>query len=232
MADTGGERIVQVPPQFAKQARIGSKEKYRALYDRSISDPDGFWAEQAERITWSKKWKAVSKWDFNSAKIEWFIGGKLNASVNCLDRHLTTARRNKAALIWEGDSPEESRTLTYADVYRETCRFANALRKLGVHKGDRVTIYLPMVPELPIAILACARVGAIPSVLFGGFSAESLRNRIQDCGSDIVITADGGYRGGRVVPLKQTTDDALKECPGVKTVIMLKRTGKEGGFTH
>ncbi|HET7786578.1 MAG TPA: acetate--CoA ligase [Myxococcales bacterium] len=227
MADNGGERIVKVPAQFAKQAHIGSMEKYRALYDRSIKDPDKFWAEQAERITWSKKWNAVSNWDFKTAKIEWYAGGKLNASVNCLDRHLKGPRRNKAALVWEGDSPDESRTLTYFDVYRETCKFANALRKLGVKKGDRVTIYLPMVPELAISMLACARIGAIHSVVFGGFSAESLKNRIQDCNSDIVITADGGYRGGRIVPLKQTTDEALKECPGVKTVVVLKRTGKD-----
>jgi acetyl-CoA synthetase len=227
MADNGGERIVRVPAQFAKEARIGSMEKYRALYDRSIRDPDKFWAEQAERITWSKKWNTVSKWDFKTAKIEWFTGGKLNASVNCLDRHLTGPRRNKAALVWDGDSPDESRTLTYFDVYRETCKFANALKKLGVKKGDRVTIYLPMVPELAISMLACARIGAIHSVVFGGFSAESLKNRIQDCNSDIVITADGGYRGGRIVPLKQTTDDALKDCPGVKTVVVLKRTGKD-----
>jgi acetyl-CoA synthetase len=232
MADKGGERIVNVPEQFAKKARIGSIDKYRALYDRSISDPDGFWNEQAERITWFKKWNKVSKYDFNTAKIEWFIGGKLNASVNCLDRHLSGPRRDKPALVWEGDSPEESRTLTYADVHRETCKFANALKKVGVKKGDRVTIYLPMVPELPIAMLACARIGAIHSVVFGGFSAESLKNRIQDCDSEVVITADGGYRGGRIVPLKQTTDDALKECPGVKTVVMLKRTGKEVPFTQ
>jgi len=227
MADTGGERIVKVPAQFAKQARIGGMEKYRELYDRSIRDPDKFWAEQAERITWSKKWNTVSKWDFKSAKIEWFTGGKLNASVNCLDRHLNGPRRNKAALVWEGDSPDDSRTLTYFDVYRETCKFANALKKLGVKKGDRVTIYLPMVPELAISMLACARIGAIHSVVFGGFSAESLKNRILDCDSDIVITADGGYRGGRIVPLKQTTDEALKDCPGVKTVVVLRRTGKD-----
>jgi len=227
MADIGGERIVKVPAQFAKQARIGGMEKYRELYDRSIRDPDKFWAEQAERITWSKKWNNVSKWDFKSAKIEWFTGGKLNASVNCLDRHLNGPRRNKAALVWEGDSPDDSRTLTYFDVYRETCKFANALKKLGVKKGDRVTIYLPMVPELAISMLACARIGAIHSVVFGGFSAESLKNRILDCDSDIVITADGGYRGGRIVPLKQTTDEALKDCPGVKTVVVLRRTGKD-----
>ncbi len=202
MADSGGERLIKVPSQFAHTARIGSLEKYRWMYERSLADPDQFWAEQAERITWFKKWDRVSKWDFNEAKIEWFLGGKLNVSVNCLDRHLHGPRKNKAALIWEGDSPEESRTLTYQDVYRETCRFANALRKLGVKKGDRVTIYLPMVPELAIAMLACSRIGAIHSVVFGGFSAESLKNRIQDCGSDLVITADGGYRGGRVVPLK------------------------------
>jgi len=194
MADNG-ERIIKVPEQFAKKSRIGSIDKYRALYDRSISDPDGFWSEQAERITWSRKWKTTSKFDFHTAKIEWFIGGKLNASVNCLDRHIQGPRRDKPALVWEGDSPEESRSLSYLDVYKETCKFANALKKLGVKKGDRVTIYLPMVPELPIAMLACARIGAIHSVVFGGFSAESLKNRILDCGSDIVITADGGYRG-------------------------------------
>ncbi len=230
MAEKSGERFIYPPPEFSKKARIKSMDQFRALYDRSISNPDGFWAEQAERITWFKKWDKVSKWDFNTAKIEWFTGGKLNASVNCLDRHLAGPRRNKAALVWEGDSPEESRTLTYADVHRETCRFANALRKLGVKKGDRVTIYLPMVPELPIAMLACARIGAIHSVVFGGFSAESLKNRILDCKSDIVITADGGYRGGRIVPLKQTTDEALKECPDVKTVVVLRRTGKDVGF--
>jgi len=230
MAEKSGERFIYPPPEFSKKARIKNMDQFRALYDRSISNPDGFWAEQAERITWFKKWDKVSKWDFNTAKIEWFTGGKLNASVNCLDRHLAGPRRNKAALVWEGDSPEESRTLTYADVHRETCRFANALRKLGVKKGDRVTIYLPMVPELPIAMLACARIGAIHSVVFGGFSAESLKNRILDCKSDIVITADGGYRGGRIVPLKQTTDEALKECPDVKTVVVLRRTGKDVGF--
>jgi len=230
MAET--DRIVKVPPEFAKQARIGSIEKYRALYDRSLSDPDRFWAEQAERITWFKKWDKVSRWDFNTARIEWFIGGKLNASVNCLDRHLDGPRKNKAALIWEGDSPDESRVLTYFDVYRETCRFANALKKLGVKKGDRVTIYLPMVPELPIAMLACARIGAIHSVVFGGFSAESLKNRILDCGSEVVITADGGLRGGKIVPLKTTTDEAIKEIPAVKTVVVLRRTGKEVPVTE
>src|SRR4051812_2531270 len=135
MPNSSGERVILPPAESSKKARIKSMDQYRALHDRSVSNPDGFWAEQAERITWAHQWKTVSRWDFNSARIEWFIGGKLNASVNCLDRHLTTARRNKAALIWEGDSPDESRTLTYADVYRETCKFANALRRLGVKKG-------------------------------------------------------------------------------------------------
>jgi acetyl-CoA synthetase len=232
MANPGGERLVKVPEAFAKKARIGSLDQYRALYDRSLSDSDRFWAEQAERLQWFKKWDKVSRADFREAKIEWFVGGKLNASVNCLDRHLAGPRRTKAALIWEGDSPDESRTLTYQDVYRETCRFANGLKKLGVKKGDRITIYLPMVPELAIAMLACARIGAIHSVVFGGFSAESLRNRIQDCGSELVITADGGFRGGKIVPLKATTDEALKECPGVKSVVVLKRTGKEVGIAQ
>src|SRR5207302_713529 len=225
------ETLIPVPEKFAKSARIGDMQKYRALYDRSRSDPDRFWAEQAERLHWFKKWDKVSRWDFKTAKIEWFMGGKLNASYNCLDRHLSGPRKNKAAIIWEGDSPDESRTLTYEQLHQEVCRFANALKKTGAKKGDRITIYLPMVPELPIAMLACARIGAIHSVVFGGFSAESLKNRIQDCGSELVITADGGYRGGRIVPLKQTTDESLKECPGVKTVVMLKRTGKEVPFT-
>ena len=219
--------VVKPPEEFAKRARISSTKQYREMYDRSIKDPDGFWAEQAERLHWFKKWDKVSKWDFKTAKIEWYLGGKLNVSYNCLDRHLATARKNKAALIWEGDSPEESRTLTYQDVHREVCKFANALKKLGVKKGDRVTIYLPMVPELPIAMLACSRIGAIHSVVFGGFSAESLKNRILDCNSEVVITADGGYRGGRIVPLKQTTDDAVKDLPFVKSVVVLKRTNKD-----
>jgi acetyl-CoA synthetase len=226
------ETVIQPPEQFAKSARIGELKKYRALYDRSISDSDGFWAEQAGRLSWFKKWDKVSRSDFNSAKIEWFVGGKLNASYNCLDRHLSGPRKNKAALVWEGDSPDESRILTYQELHREVCKFANALKKLGTKKGDRVTIYLPMVPELPIAMLACARIGAIHSVVFGGFSAESLKNRIQDCGSELVITADGGFRGAKLIPLKATTDAAVAECPTVKQVVVLKRTGKEVPFTE
>jgi acetyl-CoA synthetase len=220
------ERIVQVPPEFAKHARIGSMEKYRSMYDRSIADPDAFWAEQAERLSWNQRWKQVSRFDFNKAEIAWFLGGKLNVSANCLDRHLAK-RGSKTAILWEGDSPDDTRKLTYAELHAEVCKFANALKGIGVKKGDRVTIYLPMVPELAVAMLACARIGAIHSVVFGGFSAESLKNRIIDCDSEVVVTADGGYRGGKIVPLKATTDEALKDCPGVKHVVVLRRTGKD-----
>ena len=232
MSEKSGERIVPVPKEFAAQARIGDLEKYRAMHARSLAEPDAFWAEQAERLTWSKKWDAVLRWDFDKAQIEWFRGGKLNVSVNCLDRHLAGPRKTKAALIWEGDNPQESRVLTYQDVHREVCKFGNVLKHNGVKKGDRVTIYMPMVPEATIAMLACARIGAVHSVVFGGFSPESLKNRIQDCKSDIVITADGGYRAGRLIPLKQTTDTALEECPLVRRVIVLRRTGREVGFVE
>ncbi|HXN56566.1 MAG TPA: acetate--CoA ligase [Myxococcales bacterium] len=222
-----GERLFPSPKEFSEKARIKDLDQYRALYRRSLSDPDAFWAEQAGRLTWIKKWSKVSRWSFDTAQIAFYEGGKLNASVQCLDRHLGTARQNKAALIWEGDSPDESRTLTYRDLHREVCRFASVLKKNGVKKGDRVTIYLPMVPELPIAMLACARIGAVHSVVFGGFSPDSLKNRILDCDSRVVITADGGMRGGRVVPLKANTDAALKDCPDVKCCIVLRRTRKE-----
>jgi acetyl-CoA synthetase len=220
------ERIVKVPEEFAHKARIGSMDKYRSMYERSIRDPDGFWAEQAERLQWNERWSKVSQFDFKKAEIAWFLGGKLNVSANCLDRHLSGLRRDKIAILWEGDSPDDTRKLTYAELHAEVCKFANALKGIGVKKGDRVTIYLPMVPELAVAMLACARIGAIHSVVFGGFSAESLKNRILDCDSNVVITADGGYRGGKIVPLKVTTDEALLDCPAVKSVVVLKRTGK------
>jgi acetyl-CoA synthetase len=222
-----GERLFHSPKQFSEKARVKDLDQYRALYSRSIKDPEGFWGEAASRLSWTRRWDKVMRWDFKTAEIAFYEGGRLNASVQCLDRHIGTPRQNKAALIWEGDSPGESRVLTYGDVHREVNKFANVLKKAGVKKGDRVTIYMGMVPELPIAMLACARIGAIHSVVFGGFSAESLKNRIQDCDSKILITADGGYRGGRVVPLKATADAALSECPAVKTCLVLRRTGSE-----
>ncbi len=210
--------------EFSEKAHIKSMGEYEKIYKRSVDDPEGFWAEMAEKnITWFKKWDKVLEWDFHKPEIKWFQGGKLNASYNCLDRHLTSATRNKAAIIWEADSGIY-RTYTYQQLHYEVNRFANVLKKHGVKKGDRVTIYLPMIPELAISMLACARIGAIHSIVFGGFSSQALRDRIQDCKSKMVITADRGVRGGRFVPLKVNSDAALQECPTVEKVIVVKRT--------
>jgi acetyl-CoA synthetase len=214
------------PPseEFSKKAHIKSMEEYERIYRRSVDDPEGFWAEMAEEnLTWFKKWEKVLEYDFEKPEINWFRGGKLNASYNCLDRHVTTARRNKAALIWEGDDGS-SKTYTYQHLYYEVNRFANVLKKHGVKKGDRVTIYLPMIPELAVSMLACARIGAIHSIVFGGFSSQALKNRIQDCKAKIVITADRGVRGGRQVALKANADTAVEECPTIEKVIVVKRT--------
>jgi acetyl-CoA synthetase len=208
------------PKTFAKQAVVRSP----AIYREASANPVRFWENQARQLRWMKPWKRALEWKLPYAK--WFVGGQLNVSDNCLDRHLEGPRRNKAALIWEGE-PGDSRVLTYWDLYREVNQFAAALKRHGVKKGDAVTIYMPMIPELPIAMLACARIGAPHSVVFGGFSPESLRDRITDCKSKLVITADGGYRRGSLVPLKKNTDEALKECPFVTTVIVYKRTGQE-----
>ena len=219
------KRVFPVNKEFSAKAHIKSFEEYKKLYDRSVSDPDGFWAERAEQIDWFKKWDKVKVVDFANAKHEWFVGGKLNVTYNCIDRHLTTWRKNKAAIIWEGEPEGERRTYTYQDMYYEVSRFAHVLKKHGVKKGDRVSIYLPMIPELPIALLACARIGAIHSVIFGGFSAEALRDRIQDCGSDTVICCDGYYRNGKVVGSKVNADIAMADSPGVKRAFVVKRAG-------
>ena len=224
------ENVVQVPAAFAAQARVKSLEEYRKLYERSINDSDGFWREQGNRIDWMKPFDKVSDWSFETAKIGWYLGGKTNVSVNCLDRHLKGPRKNKAALIWEGDSPEESRTITYQQLHRQVCRFANVLKANGVKKGDTVTIYMPMVPELAMAMLACARIGAIHNVIFGGFSPDSIKGRVEDCKSRIVITADEGLRGGRKIPLKANIDKALESLPFVDTVIVYRRTGGDIGW--
>ena len=215
------------PPskEFSKRAHIKSMKEYEQIYRKSVDDPEKFWGEMAEKnLTWFKKWDKVLEYDFYKPQIKWFSGGKLNVSVNCLDRFIDTPTRNKAALIWEADSGVY-KTFTYQQLSYEVNRFANVLRKKGVKKGDRVTIYLPMIPELSISMLACARIGAIHSVVFGGFSAKSLRDRIQDCQSSMLITADEGLRGGRFVPLKANADEALHECPTIKDVIVVQRAG-------
>jgi len=227
---SSSEVIIPPPPEFAARAHIKSMDEYRAIYERSLKDPDGFWREQAKRIHWFRPFEKVSDWSYETAKIKFFLGGKTNVSYNCLDRHLKTPRRNKAALIWEGDSPEETRTITYQQLHRMVCRFANVLKANGVKKGDTVTIYMPMVPELPVAMLACSRIGAIHNVIFGGFSPDSIKGRIEDCGSRVVITADEGLRGGRKVPLKANMDKALEGLKIVHTVIVYRRTGAEIGW--
>ena len=209
-----------------------NEAQYLEMYQRSIEDPDGFWAEQAAAfISWEKPWDTVSSFDFKTAEIRWFEGARLNATYNCLDRHLDK-RGDQTAIIWEGDDPAEDKRVTYRELFEEVCRFANVLKSQGVKKGDRVSIYMPMVPEAAVAMLACARIGAVHSVVFGGFSPDSLKDRILDSDCCAVITADEGLRGGRTVPLKANTDKALEGCPGVKSVIVVKRTGGEIAWTE
>ncbi|MHB1380794.1 MAG: AMP-binding protein, partial [Thermoleophilia bacterium] len=196
------------PPEFSEQANISSMEEYEAIYQRSVDDPEGFWAEMAdEHLDWYRKWDTVLEYDFDVPEISWFKGGQINVSHNCLDRHLTSWRRNKAALIWEADDGHTV-TYTYQQLAREVNRFANVLQKHGIGRGDRVSIYMPMIPELAIAMLACSRIGAIHSIVFGGFSAGSLADRIRDCSARMLITANAGMRGGRVVALKTNADEA------------------------
>jgi len=227
-----GEKKFYEPPDGIKmKAHIKKMEEYRELYQKSIDDPAKFWGELAEQLDWYKKWDKVLEYDFNKPEIKWFKGGKLNVSYNCLDRHLNHWRSNKVALIWQGEPLEENRIFTYQQLHYHVCKFANVLKKFGVKKGDRVSIYLPMIPELPMAMLACARIGAVHSVVFGGFSSEALRDRINDCGSKILITADGYYRSGRIVPNKINADEALRDCPEVEKVIVVKRLGIDVPFS-
>ncbi|MDE1151342.1 MAG: acetate--CoA ligase [Micavibrio sp.] len=213
-----------VPDAIASHAKI-NKAKYDAMYKESVDNPEKFWAEHGKRLDWVKPYTQVKDVDFaNNARIRWYFDGTLNVAYNCIDRHLP-ARANQVALIREGDDPNDSSTITYAQLKDEVCRLANALKERGVKKGDRVTIYMPMIPEAAYAMLACARIGAVHSVVFGGFSPTSLRDRILDCESDVIITADEGLRGGKKIPLKANVEEALKDCPNVKTVIVYKRTG-------
>jgi acetyl-CoA synthetase len=209
-------RVIPAPPEFNARATVADN----SVYAEADRDPEKFWESFARELAWSAPWTRVLEWTPPFAK--WFVGGKINASVNCVDRHVRTVRRNKAAIVWEGE-PGDRRTLTYWDLFREVNRFANVLRSLGVKRGDRVAIYLPMVPELPIAMLACARIGAVHSVVFGGFSAVSLRDRINDATAKILITADGGFRRGQTVPLKKMADEALTDTPSIQHVVVVKR---------
>jgi len=217
------QRIFSPPPSFAASAHIQGMDAYDALCARALEDPDRFWSEVAAELHWFKPWTKTLEWDYPFAK--WFVGGKTNIAYNCLDRHLHSWRKNKIAILWEGE-PGDVRALSYQMLHREVCRFANVLQSLGVQKGDRVTIYMGMVPELAIAMLACTRMGATHNVVFGGFSAEALRDRINDSKSRVLITADGGYRRGTTVPLKKNADDALNGAPTIEKVVVYRRTGE------
>ncbi|MGB5092646.1 MAG: acetate--CoA ligase [Parvibaculum sp.] len=222
---TPSHELIPVSPEWAKRAYVDEAD-YAAMYRASIDDADGFWRQQGKRIDWMKPYTKVkhTTYDPKHVSIKWYEDGTLNVSANCIDRHLAT-RGDQVAIIWEGDDPADSKKITYRQLHDEVCRFANVLKARGVRRGDRVTIYMPMIPEAAYAMLACARIGAIHSVVFGGFSPDSLSGRILDCESTCIVTADEGLRGGRKVPLKVNTDEALKKCPDVKTVIVVKRTG-------
>ncbi|MCX7640922.1 MAG: acetate--CoA ligase [Pyrinomonadaceae bacterium] len=217
-------RVFLPPSDFAERAHIKSFDEYERIYKEAALNPEAFWASIAENLHWFRKWDKILEWNEPHAK--WFIGGKINASYNCLDRHLQSWRRNKAAIIWEGE-PGEVRTLTYQQLHQQVCKFANVLKKLGIKTGDRVAIYMPLIPEAIIAMLACARIGATHTVIFGGFSAEAVADRVNDCQCSLIVTADGGYRRGNELRLKETVDIALKKTPSVKAVVVFCRTGSK-----
>ena len=220
------EKVYKVPSDVAKRAFIDA-EKYQEIYARSINESDIFWEEQAEEfLTWFSKWDKVQQWDYNDVNIKWFTKAKLNVSYNCLDRHLEK-RGDQIAIIWEGDEPDVDKRITYRELHAEVCKLANVLKSRGIKKGDCISIYMPMIPEAAVAMLACTRIGAIHSVVFGGFSPEALKDRILDSDCKLVITADEGIRGGRTVPLKENVDIALSKCPNVHTAIVIQRTGED-----
>src|SRR6266545_3598651 len=217
------DRLFPPPAEFAAKARVKSMAEYDAMAQRAASDPDGFWGEVAGKLYWHAPWSRVLEWSLPDAK--WFVGAKTNMAYNCLDRHLGGPRRDKTALIWEGE-PGDERRLTYAELHREVCRCANALVGLGVRPGDRVALYMPLIPEIVVAMLACARIGATHSVVFGGFAAEALADRIRDAGARIAITADGGWRRGQIVPLKDNVDEAIANLDVDKVVVVRRCNNK------
>ncbi len=221
------ELVFKVPKKWAKNAYI-DKARYEKKYKLSIKDNEDFWRKEGKRIDWIKPYKKIKdvKYSKTDVKIKWFYDGTLNASANCIDRHLKN-KKNKTAIIWVGDDPKDSKQISYKELYKNVCKAANGLRELGIKKGDRVTIYLTMIPELAYVMLACARIGAIHSIIFGGFSPDSIAGRINDCQSDYIVTADEGIRGGKIIPLKKITDEALSNCPNVKKCIVVKRTGNQ-----
>ena len=221
------ELIFKVPKKWASAAYV-NKSEYEKKYKLSIKDNEGFWRKEGKRIDWIKPYTKIKdvKYSKTDVKIKWFYDGTLNASANCIDRHLKD-KKNKTAIIWVGDNPKDSKQITYKELHKNVCKAANGLKEIGIKKGDRVTIYLTMIPELAYVMLACARIGAIHSIIFGGFSPDSIAGRINDCQSDYIITADEGVRGGKIIPLKKITDEALASCPNIKKCIVIKRTGNE-----
>ncbi|RJP33684.1 MAG: acetate--CoA ligase [Actinobacteria bacterium] len=230
-AEADKRTILYPPEELSKNAYIKSMDEYREMHRRSIEEGDSFWSEMAETLDWYRKWDSVHTWDPQECECTWFEGGKLNVSYNCLDRHVNSGKADRVAIIWEPDEPGEGRTYTYGQLLDEVCRFANVLKKHGVKKGDRVCIYLPMIPELPIAMLACARIGAIHSVVFGGFSSDALRDRILDSDCKALICADAGFRSGKTVPLKKNADASLEECPSIENVFVVKHSGADVEMT-
>ncbi len=224
----GGDLIYDIPAAVQGQTAI-DPETYQQMYERSIQDPEGFWAEHAEKqLEWFQKWDKVVEWDFHKADIKWFLNGKLNVSYNCLDRHVNAGAGAQTALIWQGNNQDESKKFSYAELLDQVCQFANALTALGVKKGDRVCIYMQMIPELPVAMLACTRIGAVHSIVFGAFSPDSLRDRIQDSACKLLITQDTGLRGAKNdIPMKANADAAVAECPSIEKVVVVRRTGHE-----
>ena len=232
MPETETVEVFKPNKTISSRAYIGSMDKYKEMYEKSIENPDEFWAKMAEEnVSWYKKWRNVSKYDFKKAEIKWFEGAKLNVAYNCLDKHIENGHGGDIAIIWEGNEPAQSKTFTYTELLVEVEKFANVLKSKGIEKGDRVCIYLQMVPELAISMLACARIGAVHSIVFGGFSADSLRDRINDSKCKMLITQDAGVRGAKPLPMKVITDKSVKECPSIESVIVVERIGEKVDWT-